>query len=364
MDMTIRYTSFSEKSLLLMQKLLFSNTFFEDEFTAPQNSILSHLTRHFIPLQLHYLSCLLCDQESPLLALAPEEGYYDHLKKQGLTPPPYTLLEERAQIQTTLFSWGPSSGLSLWAKKTNCLYDIPKLSLVQKIQSKEFCFLHTPRPQGSMQITDESELRSWWSSTLGPKVLKTLYGSSGRGHFVSYKDGEIDQAAAFFHRNHNISSSYIAEPWVDRELDFSTQWFLSLDGSISYLGVTLCENSQRGIYKKSIVGPEKLLFPKHHSFLQEHLAHAQVLLKKIQSLGFFGPIGLDSFIYRSLNGSLHLLPIVEINARRTMGWAALKMQEKLYPNALCSLQYSTKKQEGSHFLPDFALHSNGYKIPL
>src|SRR5690606_14818370 len=41
------------------------------------------------------------------------------------------------------------------------------------------------------------------------------------------------------------------------------------------------------------------------------------------SHGFFGPCGVDSFSYRSLDGSERIRPVVEFNARITTGTLAL-----------------------------------------
>jgi hypothetical protein len=41
----------------------------------------------------------------------------------------------------------------------------------------------------------------------------------------------------------------------------------------------------------------------------------------LQSAGYFGPFGVDAFVYRAQGGTLHLQPRSEINARYSMGFA-------------------------------------------
>jgi hypothetical protein len=82
-------------------------------------------------------------------------------------------------------------------------------------------------------------------------------------------------------------------------------------------------------------------------------------------LGFFGPVGFDAMLYNHpQTKKLRLHPIVEINARRTMGWAALKLYEKLKLDGLFSFSYELKKTEKKSFLPHYAMGDKKKKIQL
>lgn len=77
---------------------------------------------------------------------------------------------------------------------------------------------------------------------------------------------------------------------------------------------------------------------------------------KIAELGYFGNIGIDAMVY-TLPGHAPLLqPIVEINARKTMGWAALAFQQKHYPND--TVRFSFAPSKGGH-LPQAAISKAG-----
>ena len=77
------------------------------------------------------------------------------------------------------------------------------------------------------------------------------------------------------------------------------------------------ENSERGVYSKTLIGKE---IP----FLEEHLEYVKVPLKLICDAGFVGNLGIDAMSY---NNTLH--PIVEINLRKTFGWLALELGRSL-----------------------------------
>lgn len=169
-----------------MKSFLFTNAFFEEELsTFSSLSLMQFLQRHPLYTQLQYLSCFLASSsEVPLLSHPPDSSYLTHLKNLGLAPSSFALLTD-APTPSSLSSWGFSKSLSKWAQEKNCTYNTPALEVIYKIQSKEFSFLSFPQPKHSQKIASSEELTFWWESFSGPKVLKTLFGSSGRGHFLS-----------------------------------------------------------------------------------------------------------------------------------------------------------------------------------
>ncbi len=349
-----------------MKQLLFINPFFEEELVSSANTIEEYLSRHLIYLQLHYLSCVLTeDSESALLLFPPEEGYFERIELLGLTPPSVVFLQSPLEKKQALSSWGPSLLLAEWALNKNCFYKIPNWDLIKQVNGKDFSFALSPKLPGAELLASESDIITWYHAGRGPKVLKTLYGASGRGHCILYKENEEDLAIQFFRREKARSPYIIAEPWVERVLDFSSQWYIAEGGLISYLGATICENSPRGIYRKSLVGPIDLLFKENQGFLEEHLMYAKKALEKMGGLGFFGPVGFDAMVYKHPQTSkVTLQPIVEINARRTMGWVALRLYQKLHLEGLASFSYELKKTGRESFLPHYAIDGKKGLIPL
>lgn len=349
-----------------MEEILFINPFFEEEIISSASSIEEYLTKHSVYLQLHYLSCILADKsELVLLLFPPEEEYFEQLKRFGIDPPDFLLLKSILQKKYIISSWGPSLLLADWAKERNCLYKIPNWDLVKRVNGKDFSFSLSPKLPFAELLQSEEEIAKWIQLVKGPKVLKTLYGASGRGHCILYKEDELELAIQFFRKEKARSYFVIAEPWVERVLDFSSQWFVTEEGVICYLGSTICENSPRGIYRKSLVGPEDLLFKEYQEFLKEHLVYAKKALEHMKLLGFFGPVGFDAMLYNHpQTKKLELHPIVEINARRTMGWAALKLYEKLKLDGLFSFSYELKKTEKESFLPQYAIGEKKKRLSL
>lgn len=176
--------------------------------------------------------------------------------------------------------------------------------LTKQIASKEFIFSRTPRPKGSKIIHSKEEAEYFFKEHQGKVVFKNFFDSSASGHF--FEPAKIP------------SFPLIGEIWLERTVDFSTQWIVHRS-SIEFLGVTLLINRSKGGYVGTIVGYD---FPDKKA-LDTHKSLALPLLEEIQTLGFVGNVGFDAFIHKE-----GLLPIVEMNPRKTMGFIALKQYKK------------------------------------
>ncbi len=200
--------------------------------------------------------------------------------------------------------WGPSLAISRWAELHRIPYNIPKWEIVRQVNSKVFSFSESPKLPRAALLNNPEEAKNWIHSTPNPKVLKTPFGTAGTGHFL----------------NPDVKRLYklplIGEPWVDRVLDFSTQW---KNGEL--LGATVFENDPNGTYKGTHAGAVDPWA------LEQHLSKAYPLIQKIKQMGYKDHVGIDAFIYL-WEGEKKVHPIVEINGRKTMSWAALQMEKK------------------------------------
>jgi hypothetical protein len=226
---------------------------------------------------------------------------------------------------------------------------MPQLDLVRKVNSKAFSFTHSPKLPGSALLHSEKEVLDWCAAIEGPKVLKACFGFSGRGHLLLPCPPE--QLKRFIAKEFQYNHPIIGEPWVARTLDFSTQWWIDRNQQISYLGETICVNSARGQYLETHVGD---VLHSHVRFVEEHKESAFPILQKMAAEGYFGNVGIDAMIYN--NDTLQ--PIVEINARKTMGYVALKLQQTRFPKQTISLSYQSASQL-ANLLPNSLVKQDG-----
>jgi len=142
--------------------------------------------------------------------------------------------------------------------------------------------------------------------------------------------------------------SVIVEPWLNRVFDFSVQYDWR-ESRLRTLGYTRLINNARGQFKGIVTdafcdGLEPALV----RFLMQRVEDRPrayhwfetVLLPKLtailEEIPYRGPLGVDAFVYRSVEGGLRLKPIVEVNPRYTMGRIAYEIGKR---NAATSVGY-------------------------
>lgn len=149
-------------------------------------------------------------------------------------------------------------------------------------------------------------------------VLKPRQGSSGRGRVRRIED--VAGATARLDRR----GGALFEPWLAREEDLSALLHLDPEGSIQWLGTTRQILRGAGVYQ----GSRGLLLPggevRAGSPWDEDLREAaEIVARSIAATGYFGPLGIDAFSFVGPGGEILLRPVVEANARFTMGFVAL-----------------------------------------
>lgn len=278
-----------------MSRLHICNCFFEEEiFKEHPLSLKEWLCFRKPYMQLQFLPLLYASKEDLILV--------SDLPKDP--DPRLRLIDEALFFSGEIEDFGPSFAIEAWAKGQGLFYPSYDKTLLQTINSKIFSFHHSPKLPFSKLLYSQEELQEWIFSFPEPKVLKAPYETAGRGHI--------------FNLNQPLSwkTPLIAEPWVERVLDFSTQW-----NKAKLLGVTLFENDPKGCYKKTYVQEVDPFI------LQEHLSVVEPLVKRIQTMGYEGHLGVDAFVYL-WKGKKRVHPVVEINARKTMSWVALQLPSK------------------------------------
>ena len=340
-----------------MTRLHLANTCFETELelTAAQ-PIDRILEQHEVFLQLQFLPFLYgSPHDGVVVTQFPDESYWEELKALSFSPPRHHLLRQSDPFPyEQLETWGASAAAAQWAKNHAIRYESPSFDLVRKIQSKAYAFENAPQLPGSAILSDHIQLKKWLVDYQAQTIVfKTCFGTAGRGHMVidPQKPVEIAKLINFLQKEWRSGRPILAQPWMERVLDFSTQWKITPEKEILFLGATLCESNERGQYKGNWVGDLPQLFGEHLHYLDKQKEVASEVLKKIAALGFFGNIAFDAMVYKADAFAQELYPIVEINARKTMGWVALELHKKRSSSRFLCLRYSPKDTEGKGLLP-------------
>ena len=353
-----------------MPKAHLANTDFEFElFRDKTLSLQESLESHPILLQLQFLPYLFADATDTVITTqAPNSSYIDQLMSLGWwkakeeLPKGGTLSEKQADSRGELEVWGASLAVADWAEKNRLAYKTPDLPTVRKVHSKVYSFSHTPKLPSSKLISNKSELEEWLSDYKGPKVLKSAFGVAARGHLILPEhDGPSSRKIlGFCEQQWKHKQEVIGEPWVERVLDFSTQWEITATQQIHFIGAAQLENDQHGCYLRTHVGSNTPLFQSYANALEQHKTAAHQLLQRIADEGYYGPIGVDAMLYKDpTTGQESLRPVVEVNTRQTMSLVAIKIQKKWHPNQTLALSYKTAGGSSQGLLPTTCKHSSG-----
>ncbi len=350
---------------LTERRIHIANTFFEWELEKQPNCSLSEaFFQHPIFVQLQFLPMLYAEaSEGVLVTALPPPEYITTLQALDIPPPRMcTLLDPAIANFKEIEAWGASQLIAEFADRHNLIYLMPQWDVVRHVNSKRFSFESSPKLLGAEMLHNEGQAKQWLGSFEGKKVIKTCYGVSGKGHLII--DDPCfpwEKIKAFLQREWKQELPVIAEPWVARVLDFSTQWKIEKEKQISYIGSTLCQNDSRGQYRYNLVGDEKTLFGSHEYFLHQHIQIVKPILSNMANLGFFGNVGIDAMLYIMPENPEEILlhPVVEINARKTMGWAGLKLQKKHFPQNILRFSYT---QTAKGYLPQSLIAKSGKVI--
>lgn len=334
------------------------NTNFEFEIaqTKQNISLEQSILQSPICLQLQFIPLLYAKPGDWIgVTHLPSKEFIKHLlelrlwKKEEL--PQFMQLETTQQFyQTECLSWGFSEQVKKWASSHGLSYNMPDIELVKKINSKAFSFQEANHLPEAALLWNEKDLRAWLKDRKGKSVLKTCYGLSGRGNRLIDPCSPFDSISTFCSREWSMQRPILAEPWLDRVFDFSTQWQIEETGAVHFLGSTVFETDANGTYRGTLSGPDSLLFGSYQTFLDEHKHYVRPLIQRLANQNFFGFLGIDALLYLSQQQGICLYPVVEINARKTMSLAALQFQQRWFPEQIVRLNYN-KTASDSSLLP-------------
>lgn len=315
------------------------NPYFEWELKNSAGKTIEEASlAHLIFAQLQFLPILYAEPgESLVVSAKPDAEFCKNAQHTFYFP------DEPLPRGAKITDWGASLLIQNFAKERRLSYAMPDWEVVKLLNSKLFSFERFPLP-GAERICTMQELQNYLKKSDGPVVVKDCLESSGRGHYFFFPGRPLNtkNLESLLSQNHPL----IAEPWVQRTRDFSTQWKISPKGEIHYLGLTICHNDALGKYRASEIG--------NPSFTID-LKIYEKLLEEIAALGFFGNLGIDGMIYE--NG---MQPVVEINPRKTMGFAALAFQQLHHPGQHLSLNFNDHGK--NNLLPESAITKKGTRL--
>jgi len=198
----------------------------------------------------------------------------------------------------------------------------------------------------------ETEVASW---PPGRFTLKPRLGSSGRGR-VGGEVGSLDRRAirGAFERL-AARGGAVLEPWVERQDDLSAQLWIDADGAVRLLGTASLLVSPAGVYRGHRGTIDNKGRITSGAAGDETLREAAALAAGAASeRGYWGPCGVDAFHFTDSSGRTDFRPLVEFNARFTVGTVVLGVLRRLLPEIRQQLPADAGERRGFWFVLDGA----------
>ncbi|MBK1834069.1 DUF455 family protein [Roseibacillus ishigakijimensis] len=317
-----------------------------------------------------------------LMRRPPGSAHLTRLHEAGLPLPEILPLAQVGDLKTRKiggfrpWAWSPEA-----SELFRPLSDIPTGQSLfpwrEALPAEQFSKILTGRAARQLGLTDNESLvfedfasaRAHLHSRLPeePLLLKSPLACAGRGQFPVTTTTALAQQEDWLHHILNTQGAVVIEPFCPRLLDFSALYDISRSGQVRFLSFTRLLTDARGHYLGTRVAPKiGQIFPKactvafHQPLIatgEGHLSgpdfYKKFLLRELPRLlpGYQGPVAIDAFFYQKEAERIRLRPIVEINARCSMGRIAHQLRRLLAPDEVGELTIA-RRREFSKTLPD------------
>jgi len=230
---------------------------------------------------------------------------------------PHQLSQSRAR---TLVPWGWTPAVRTQARKLGIEITAPEQDLIWSINAREFAFqlceergLLLPGEGMARTFEEAQQLLQGLIRTKTGWVIKPNQSQSGRGQMRGTSvltDRQMQTVRRLIERQGCVH----IEPLLNGQKELSGQWDIPPSGSPQFLGLTELRTDSRGRYAGTGIKTLGLSVSLESALLRDQSA----AVARLQSLGYFGPVGIDAMLFKSENQEC-IRSIQDLNARWTMG---------------------------------------------
>jgi hypothetical protein len=202
-----------------------------------------------------------------------------------------------------------------------------------------------------------------------PIVVKQALGLAGGNAIRLFEPGLLESHRRWIANAVENHRQLIVEPWLERARDFSAQLEMTSDG-LKLCGYTGLINDAKGQFRGNSAAPKFerripqdviSLFPTPPDIatrLHAHYTDMFALLEtELRRAGYFGPVGIDAFVYRTPQGDCRLKPVVEINPRYTMGRVTVELMKQVAPGSHGLFRLVNRPMIQAEGFDDFATYA-------
>ncbi len=280
--------------------------------------------------------------DSAMLLDTVPDSYLDYLEQRGITVPRVCLhphLDPESRLSP--FGWS-AEAMALNARQRVPAHH-PPLEVVARVNARSFSLgveqRLDPHAGGSAVVHDLGSLEAAVSAPATPEgwVLKAEHANSGLGNRRIRGPGLSPSDRRFAQRVLEEDDRLVVEPWLPRERDLCMVFGVPF----SEAGFRAHEiaNTREGALIGALFEPAGPGDP----LLERLRPAARAVARELHAAGYFGPAGVDAFLWRDGPRS-RLRPVVDINARRSMSDGAHRLWRRLAPEKVAYFRFfSTRK---------------------
>jgi len=247
----------------------------------------------------------------------------ERLNRQGVR---FARSSERFDDDLVVTPWGWERRVIGWADSCGLPDTAPPLHAIAIANCREFSFASERDLEcglaGQAVCCTTAEVVEALSG-LPRWLIKANFGASGRER-ISGSGPPTEEMQKWVEKRLVRDGAVFVEPFVESVEEAGFQWEIPRDGGEPELvGVVPLFSDDRGQYRGSGVPPHSDVPGQWQGVIEFSLRAA----RRAQSLGYFGPLGIDAMRYRDVQGEVRERPLQDINARWTMGRLALGWRE-------------------------------------
>lgn len=211
-------------------------------------------------------------------------------------------------------AWSPTpSALARLSRAGAELPPSPAFGVLQRVNHRRFYLQLGGGAPGARYVQDEAEL----TATLAERrvwLCKRPFGFAGRGQRRIPLSPSADDRRWL--ADGLRQGGFVAEPWLELRVELALHGLL--EGGRLGLGHVCVQqtDSFRAWVSTRRARPGELS-PDHIAQLCERAA---AVGDALAAAGYFGPFGVDAYLYETGSGALALNPLSELNARYSMGY--------------------------------------------
>jgi hypothetical protein len=214
-------------------------------------------------------------------------------------------------------AWCPTpSALERLARAGAELPPSPSVDVLRRVNHRRFAIELGGGAPGARFVSDETALGEVLAGACGAWLFKRAYGFAGRGQ------RRIIGAPSADDRRWLADSlrlgGFVAEPWLELVCEVGVHGLIDASGRFVLGRICVQETNEYRAWVSTRLARPDDLSPAQASQL---LSRAESVAAALVAAGYFGPFGLDGYLFRTPSGTIELNPLSELNARYSMGYA-------------------------------------------